>query len=74
MHQMDSIKVECLPCNIPRYIEADVTGVQPGHCLTAGEIKFTDKVSLVTKPGDIIVTVNGRERDTELVDGPIAEA
>jgi large subunit ribosomal protein L25 len=70
MHQMDSIKVECLPRDIPRYVEADVAGLQPGHSVTAGDLKFTDRISLITKPGDIIVTVNGREKEVE----PVAEA
>lgn len=74
MHQMDSIRVECLPRDIPRYAEADVAGLQPGHSLTAGDIKFTGKISLITKPGDIIVTVNGREREAEPVNDPAAEA
>lgn len=74
MHQMDTIKVECLPRDIPRYIEADVTGLQPGHSLTAGDMKFDDKISLITRPGDIIVTVNGHEREPDSVDNPVTEA
>ena len=70
MHQMDSIKVECLPRDIPRYVEADVAGLQPGHSFTAGDLKFTGRISLITKPGEIIVTVNGREKEAE----PVAEA
>jgi large subunit ribosomal protein L25 len=74
MHQLDSIKVECLPRDIPRYAEADISGLQPGHSLTAGDLKFTDRISLITKPGDIIVTVNGREREAESVVDSVSEA
>ena len=73
MHQMDSIRVECLPRDIPRYAEVDVAGLQPGNSLTAGDVRFTDKISMVTKPGDIIVTVNGREKETEPVNNTAAE-
>ena len=73
MHQIDSIRVECLPRDIPKYAEVDVTGLQPGHSLTAGDVKFTDKISMITKPGDIIVTVNGREKETEPVNDTTAD-
>jgi large subunit ribosomal protein L25 len=65
MHQLDAVKVECLPGNIPKYVEADISGLTPGHSFTAGDLKFTDKISLISRPGEIIATVNGRAKETE---------
>ena len=70
MYQTDSIKVECLPRDIPRYVEADIADLTPGHSFTAGDLRFTGKISLISKPGEIIVTVNGRAKEAE----PVAEA
>lgn len=67
MHQADSVKVECLPRDIPRYVDADITGLMPGHSFTAGDLKFTGRISLISKPGEIIATVNGREKEPEPV-------
>lgn len=74
MHQVDSVKVECLPCNIPKFAEADITGLKPGHSFTAGDLKFTGEISLISKPGEIIATVNGRAKEAEPVVGTEGQA
>lgn len=66
VHQTDTIRVECLPGDIPKYAEADISDLKPGHSFTAGDLKFTNRISLLSKPGEIIATVNGRDRNAEL--------
>jgi hypothetical protein len=46
-------------------VEADISGLTSGHSFTAGDLKFTDKISLISRPGEIIATVNGRAKETE---------
>lgn len=63
VHQMDSITVECLPGDIPQHADADITDMKPGHSFTAGDFKFSSKISLISKPNKVILTLKGHERE-----------
>lgn len=62
-HQMNSVTVECLPGDIPQHAVADITGLKPGHSFTAGDFIFPKGVALLSRPAEIVLTVNGRERN-----------
>ncbi len=58
-HQLNEITVECLPNQVPRYLEADVSGLTPGHSLTASQLKLPQGVSLVNGAGEVVLSVTG---------------
>lgn len=60
--QLDSVKVECLPGDIPQHADAVVSGLKPGHSFTAGDLAFSGRVTLISRPGEVILTVNGRDQ------------
>lgn len=62
VHQLDSVKVECLPGDIPHYADADISGLKPGHSFTAGDFIFSNRITLLSKPAEIILSVSGREQ------------
>ena len=62
-HQLNSITVECLPGDIPHHADADISGLKPGHSFRAGDFIFPSGVTLLSKPGEIVLTVNGHERE-----------
>lgn len=59
VHQINSVTVECLPQDVPQYIEAEISGMTPGHNLTAGDLLMPQGVILVNKPSDVIMAVTG---------------
>jgi large subunit ribosomal protein L25 len=64
-HQLNTVTVECLPGDIPAHADADISGLKPGRSFTAGDFIFPPGVTLLSKPGDIVLTVNGREPEPE---------
>ncbi len=72
-HQLNQVVVECLPQDVPRYIEADVSGMTAGNSLTAGQLKLPQGVSLVTDPEIIVLSITGGKVDlqVEKVDEPV---
>lgn len=65
-HQLNTVAVECLPGDIPQFADADISGLKPGQCFTAGDLIFSGGVTLLSRPTDIILTVNGREKEAVL--------
>lgn len=59
VHQLNEVIIECLPQDAPRYIDADVSGMTPGHSLTAGQLKLPVGAALVTDPLSNILSVTG---------------
>lgn len=63
IHQLDTITIECLPRDIPSYIDVDISDFQSSQCFTAGDLKFSPEISLITKPGKVILTLKGHEKE-----------
>lgn len=59
VYQLKEIAIECLPQDVPRYIDVDVSGMTLGHSLTAGQLQLPDGATLVSAPGSIILSVTG---------------
>jgi len=65
IHQLDSITVECLPRDIPRHADADISSLNPGYSFTAEDFKFPSGVSLISKPNKVVLTIKGHEIEKE---------
>ena len=51
------LKVECLPADIPKHIEVDITNLHVGQHIEAGAVKLPDGVTLFDDPEKVIVTL-----------------
>lgn len=66
VHQLNEIEVECLPQDVPQYVNADVSGMTPGHSLTASSLNLPQGVTLLTDPGSIILSVTNSKLDMQV--------
>ncbi len=57
-HYLHEVEVECLPSDIPRAIEVDVTKVHVGQRLTVGDLEVPPGVKVLTGPGDVVLVVD----------------
>lgn len=48
--QLDELQVSCLPTNIPPRIDVDVSGLNIGHHINAGDIDLGEDVEILTDP------------------------
>lgn len=73
VHHIDEIEVECLPLDMPEYIEADISGLTIGDNLFAKDLKLPENVELVSDPEDVIVSVTEVRQAAEAEEGEAAE-
>ncbi|MCX7711824.1 MAG: 50S ribosomal protein L25 [Clostridia bacterium] len=59
VHQLSEVTVECLPNEVPRYIEIDVSDLTPGHGYTAGQLKLPKGVTLISEPNSVLLSITG---------------
>lgn len=64
------VHVECLPGDIPKLIELDVSELHMGQHLTAGDVHLPAKVALLDEPDRVLVSVMHSKTEAE----PAAEA
>jgi len=77
VYQLDSVTVECLPQDIPSYIEADISNMTAGYSITAGQLKLPQGVKLITDPGSVILSITGGGKlnvQTDKVDETVVPA
>jgi large subunit ribosomal protein L25 len=69
------VNVECLPGEIPKHLDLDVTGLHVGQHAEAKELKLPEGVTLLDEPDKVIVSLShGRlEAATEEAAGDRAE-
>ncbi|MFN7918744.1 MAG: hypothetical protein U0Q16_01525 [Bryobacteraceae bacterium] len=58
------IEIECLPDDIPEHFSQDVSGMELGQSLRAGQIPLTASMKL-TSPGDAVIAHVVSIRTTE---------
>lgn len=58
------VHVECLPADIPKHLEADVTELHVGQHLEAGELELPDGVVLLDDPDRVIVSLSHGRLET----------
>ena len=54
---LKSIHVECLPADIPQSIDLDVTSVELGQVLHVSDLNISEKVKVLHRPNEAIVSV-----------------
>jgi large subunit ribosomal protein L25 len=52
------VEVECLPGKIPQHIDLDITAINVGQHVEAGQVVLPEGVALVTDPERVIVSVS----------------
>ena len=71
-HILWEIEVECLPTDIPKEIEIDVTNLKIGDSVHIKDVKFPEKVKVLNDPSAIILSVAApmkKEVPVEAVEG-----
>lgn len=56
-HQLWEVEIECLPHQIPEYLEADISGLEIGDVLTVKGLKVPEGVEVLTPADDPVVSV-----------------
>ncbi len=62
---LDEIQVHCLPTDIPAKLEVDVSGLNLGDVLRAGDVSLPDGVELTTDPEQVICSVRAPQMAVE---------
>ncbi|MEQ8187486.1 MAG: 50S ribosomal protein L25 [Candidatus Eremiobacterota bacterium] len=61
-HIMWEVEVECLPLNIPKSIDLDLTHLKLGESVTLGQLKAPEGVAILGEPGEFVIHyTEGRE-------------
>ncbi|MCR4436110.1 MAG: 50S ribosomal protein L25 [Clostridiales bacterium] len=73
VHQLNEVTVDCLPQNIPHFIDVDVSGLTPGCSLTAAQLKLPRGVTLTEEPNEVILSMTSGKSGTQpdKVDEPV---
>lgn len=56
-YQLREVEVECLPADVPEYLELDITELEIGHSLHVSDLKAPGSVILITEPDRAVVTM-----------------
>lgn len=60
-----SIEVSCMPADIPEKIKADVSHLELGKLIRAGELELPERVTLLSDPGLVIAHVEAPKVEEE---------
>ena len=63
---LNEVEIQCLPAEIPNFIELDISELQLGHSLNAGDIKLDKKYTLSTNEDDVIVSITQPMKEVEV--------
>jgi large subunit ribosomal protein L25 len=55
---LKSIHVECLPADIPQFVDLDVTNVELDQVLHVSDLTLSDKIKVLHRPNEAVVTVH----------------
>ena len=59
------VEIECLPANIPDYIEVDVSNLHFGESMNAGDLDPSEGVEILTDPEETVVSVVAVREEVE---------
>ena len=62
---LNEIEIQCLPADIPDFVELDITELSIGDSLSAGDIKLDEKFSLSTNIDAVAVSVTQPMKEIE---------
>ena len=72
---LHSIEVECLPLDVPQYVELDISGLEDfEQAIYVSGITLEDSVTLITNPSEFVARVNAPRVVIEPVAAEVAEA
>lgn len=63
--QLRELTVECLPADIPSGVTFDVSQMEPGDTLSAGDLPVPKEVRLLTAPEEVVAVVVAPRRTAE---------
>lgn len=70
-HPLRELRVECLPMDIPKHIDVDVSGLALNQALHVSDLKLSDKIRVLNSPDTLLFQVRKHE---EKVEEPAAAA
>ena len=56
-HNLWDVEIECLPGEVPDHIFIDIAVAEIGDHLTVSDLKPPDGVTVLTEPGDVVLTI-----------------
>lgn len=59
------VEIRCMPDKLPSVIEADISHLEIGNSLTAGELQLPEGVELLTEPNESVVVVLAVQKGSE---------
>ena len=63
----NEIEIDCLPMDIPEFIEVDISGLGIGDVMRAEDVKIDEKLSMKTSSDQIIASVTHQMKEEEAV-------
>jgi large subunit ribosomal protein L25 len=54
---LHSVRISCLPADLPDHLEVDVSGMRIGHSLTVGELGAPETVTVLNDADEVILSV-----------------
>lgn len=71
---VNSLELEALPADLPERIEVDISGLEtPDDVITVKDLKLGDKVTVLTDPEEVIVSVTFAAQEAEAEEEAVAE-
>ena len=64
-HATNEIEIQCLPGDIPEFIEADISGLHLGDSISVGSIALDEKFTLVTPEDTVLASVTHAMKEVE---------
>ena len=64
-HPLREVKIQCLPGDIPKHIDVDVSGLKLNDSLHVKDIKVSDKIKILNDPELLIFQVKIHEEKVE---------
>jgi len=63
----NEIEIQCLPIDIPEYVEMDISDLKLGDSISVGSIKLDEKITLVTPEDTVLASVTHAMKEVEPV-------
>jgi len=64
---MHELEVECLPKDLPEYIEVDITSLEIGHSIHVRDIQAAAGVEILNSPDQVVCTIAHKRAEVEEV-------
>ncbi len=62
---LNEVEIQCLPADIPDFIELDISELYIGDSLNAGQIELDEKFTLITSEDSVVVSVTQPMKEIE---------